>query len=128
MCGLTLSALRAPVAPPPGLAQPGRNTIPVRTSVTTSSSRRAADTVPRSCPSRLSPPPGAILAFLKATQNCVSDAFGLRGGVKGSHPFDGEYGRYEVLNWATKFFVDALLLDETKGRTERARIASEHPR
>jgi len=48
--------------------------------------------------------------------------------VKGSHPFDGEYGRYEVLNWATKFFVDALLLDETKGRTERARIASEHPR
>jgi len=45
----------------------------------------------------------------------VSDSPGLRGGVKGSCPFDGDYGRYEVLNWATKFFVDALLLDEAKG-------------
>jgi len=53
-----------------------------------------------------------VLAFLKATQNCASSEPGLRGGIKGSYPFDGEYGRFEVLNWATKFFVDALLLDE----------------
>jgi len=37
---------------------------------------------------------------------------GLRGGVKGSFPFDGAYGRYEILNWATTFYVDAMLLDE----------------
>jgi SAM-dependent methyltransferase len=53
-----------------------------------------------------------ILQFLKMTQNCVSSDGGLRGGIKGSYPFDGGYGRYEVLNWATKFYVDALLLDE----------------
>ena len=56
-----------------------------------------------------------LLVLLKSTQNCVSDSPGLRGGVKGSCPFDGDYGRYEVLNWATKFFIDALLLDEAKG-------------
>lgn len=53
-----------------------------------------------------------VIGFLKTTQNCVSPNGGLRGGIKGSFPFDGEYGRYEILNWATKFFVDALLLDE----------------
>lgn len=52
-----------------------------------------------------------VLQFLKATQNCISPDGGLRGGIKGSHPFDGEYGRFEVLNWATKFYIDALLLD-----------------
>lgn len=53
-----------------------------------------------------------LIRFLKATQNCVTDHEGLRGGIKGSYPFDGEYGRYEVLNWPTKFFVDALLIDQ----------------
>jgi len=53
-----------------------------------------------------------ILAFLKSTQNCSSPEPGLRGGIKGAYPFDGAYGRFEILNWATKFYVDALLLDE----------------
>ncbi len=30
-----------------------------------------------------------------------------RGGVKGSHPIDGEYGRWQYLNWAAKFMIDA---------------------
>lgn len=30
-----------------------------------------------------------------------------RGGVKGSFPVDGDYGRFEYLNWAAKFFVDS---------------------
>ena len=50
------------------------------------------------------------LTFLKSTQNCVSDDGGLRGGIKGSYPFDGLYGRFEVLSWATKFFADALMM------------------
>jgi hypothetical protein len=33
----------------------------------------------------------------------------IRGGVAGSWPVWGEYGRFRVLSWATKFFVDALL-------------------
>ncbi len=35
----------------------------------------------------------------------------LRGGVPGSWPVWGEYGRLKVLNWATNFFVEALLLE-----------------
>jgi rhamnogalacturonyl hydrolase YesR len=34
-----------------------------------------------------------------------------RGGVKGSFPVDGGYGRYEYLNWACKFMVDANMLE-----------------
>ncbi|MDZ7859294.1 MAG: hypothetical protein U5O15_01270 [Candidatus Krumholzibacteriota bacterium] len=33
----------------------------------------------------------------------------VRGGVVGSWPVHGEYGRFMILNWATKFFIDALL-------------------
>jgi hypothetical protein len=36
---------------------------------------------------------------------------GLDGGVSGAFPLHGRYGRFEVLNWAVKFFVDALLLE-----------------
>ena len=51
-----------------------------------------------------------LLTFVMGTQNLVTEAPGLRGGVKGSYPVDGDYGRYQLLNWAAKFFVDALLL------------------
>jgi hypothetical protein len=34
-----------------------------------------------------------------------------RGAVKGSFPIHGDYGRYEYLNWACKFFVDANTLE-----------------
>ncbi len=50
-----------------------------------------------------------VLSFLKRTQNRSSDNDGLRGGIKGSFPVSGEYGKFEVLNWATKYFADALM-------------------
>jgi hypothetical protein len=31
----------------------------------------------------------------------------IRGGVKGSFPVDGDYGRFEYLNWAAKFCADS---------------------
>lgn len=37
----------------------------------------------------------------------------VRGGVKGSFPVFGEYGRYQYLNWACKFFIDANLLEQS---------------
>ncbi|EWY41277.1 hypothetical protein N825_27355 [Skermanella stibiiresistens SB22] len=41
-----------------------------------------------------------------------------RGGVKGSFPVDGDYGTFEYLNWAAKFFIDASQLErEVMGRT-----------
>jgi hypothetical protein len=35
----------------------------------------------------------------------------VRGGVKGSFPVDGSYGRFEYLNWAAKFCIDAQWLE-----------------
>jgi prenyltransferase/squalene oxidase-like repeat protein len=46
-----------------------------------------------------------------------------RGGVKGSFPVHGEYGRYEYLNWACKFFVDANVL-ESEIRRQRGDATS----
>lgn len=37
---------------------------------------------------------------------------GIRGGVTGSFPVDGEYGRFELLNWASKFLLDAQRLEQ----------------
>lgn len=50
-----------------------------------------------------------VLGFLKTTQNRSSRDSGLRGGIKGSAPLGGAYGRYQILNWATKYFADALM-------------------
>ncbi len=36
----------------------------------------------------------------------------IRGGVKGSHPIHGQYMRYRYPNWAAKFFMDALMLEQ----------------
>jgi Prenyltransferase and squalene oxidase repeat len=36
----------------------------------------------------------------------------VRGGVKGSFPVDGEYGKFEYLSWACKFFIDSNLLEQ----------------
>jgi uncharacterized protein YyaL (SSP411 family) len=50
--------------------------------------------------------------FLASTQNLTASDPGVRGGIKGSHPIWAEYAPYEYPNWAAKFFVDALLLQE----------------
>jgi hypothetical protein len=34
------------------------------------------------------------------------------GGVKGSFPVSGDYGRFEYLNWAAKFFIDSNLYEQ----------------
>lgn len=36
---------------------------------------------------------------------------GIAGGVKGSFPIGGEYGRFQLLNWAAKFSIDANLME-----------------
>ncbi len=47
---------------------------------------------------------------LKRTQ-ILDGPPGRRGGVKGSYPITAPYGRLEFLNWAAKFFADALMLE-----------------
>ena len=41
----------------------------------------------------------------------VNGAAETRGAIKGSFPVNGQYGSYEYLNWATKFFVDSNMLE-----------------
>jgi hypothetical protein len=57
---------------------------------------------------RLAEAAGRVIGFLEATHDLASRNGGLRGGVRGSFPVSGDYHRYRVLNWATKFFLDAL--------------------
>ena len=51
----------------------------------------------------------AALAVNRYVRRTVSmdGPSGTRGGIKGSFPSDGDYGSFEYLNWAGKFFIDA---------------------
>ena len=51
----------------------------------------------------------AVLRHALAIQDLDHRDPGIRGGVAGSFPIWGAYGRYEYLNWAAKFLTDALL-------------------
>jgi hypothetical protein len=50
--------------------------------------------------------------YLMARHDISAADPSIRGGLAGSWPVWGEYGRFRVLNWATKFFVDALMLEK----------------
>ena len=54
--------------------------------------------------------------YLKTTQNVFSKNDGIRGGIKGSQPIWGWYMPFRYVNWAAKFFIDALLLEEKLGK------------
>ena len=51
-----------------------------------------------------------LLTLLKRTQS-LTGRNGVAGGVKGSQPITAPYGRMTYLNWAAKFFADALMLN-----------------
>ncbi len=48
--------------------------------------------------------------FTRSTQNVRHVDPGRRGGIAGSWPMGGDYMRWRYPNWATKFFMDALML------------------
>lgn len=50
--------------------------------------------------------------YLKSRQDTKNINPGIRGGIKGSFPANGPYGKYEYLNWATKFFMDSLMKED----------------
>ncbi len=50
-----------------------------------------------------------LLSFVAGTQGRIEVAPALAGGIQGSYPFDGEYGQYCFLNWAAKFYCDAVM-------------------
>jgi hypothetical protein len=53
---------------------------------------------------------GRLNAYLMARHDIRNPDLRLRGGLPGSWPVWGDYGRFTILNWATKFLVDALRL------------------
>ncbi len=53
-----------------------------------------------------------INTYLKGVQLLHTDQPDICGGIAGSYPLKGGYGTFEILNWAVKFFIDALLLEE----------------
>lgn len=56
-----------------------------------------------------------INRYLMAHHDIRNQDLRLRGGLPGSWPVDGQYGRLRILNWATKFLVDALLGEKYQG-------------
>lgn len=70
-------------------------------------------------------PVAPVLRYLKATQDRFAVEPGIAGGIGGSDPVDGDYGPHEVLSWATKFYIDALLRDERARRGEG--LPADHP-
>jgi uncharacterized protein YyaL (SSP411 family) len=50
--------------------------------------------------------------YVKSKQRRGRRASGINGGIAGSFPVDGEYHPYLHVNWAAKFLVDSLLLEE----------------
>jgi len=65
-----------------------------------------------------------VLNFVKRAQKLDGD-LNERGGIKGSHPINGGYHPWQYPNWATKFFVDALMIEDanTGARTDSLRGA-----
>lgn len=59
------------------------------------------------------------LAYVRRTVKLTGPTETL-GGVKGSFPVDGDYGKWEYLNWAAKFCIDANLLESDLERSQDA--------
>jgi hypothetical protein len=53
--------------------------------------------------------------FNMSVQSLDSRNLGICGGIKGSFPIDGGYMAHRYPNWAAKFFMDALLLEQGYG-------------
>jgi hypothetical protein len=52
-----------------------------------------------------------INKYVKSKQNCSTGNLDIRGAIAGSSPIWGDYIHFTYPNWAAKFFVDALLLE-----------------
>ncbi|WP_020655383.1 pectate lyase [Massilia niastensis] len=50
--------------------------------------------------------------FNMSIQDLETEDCNVRGALKGSHPVNGEYMTYKYPNWATKFFMDGLMLEQ----------------
>ena len=68
-----------------------------------------------------------MINSLKRGQNRTSTNPGLRGGIKGCFPCDGDFGRYQTLSLATIQFIDTLLLVERMAEEQTIQIMDAVP-
>lgn len=62
------------------------------------------------------------IGYVATTQNIDTDNRNIKGAIAGSFPIYGKYERMKYPNWATKFFIDALLtLQQTSQKTNTVR-------
>jgi hypothetical protein len=66
------------------------------------------------------------LRYLARLQDLAARDDGIRGGIAGSYPIFGDYGSFEYLNWAAKFFADGLLLLTSRQPDESRREPPAH--
>ena len=50
--------------------------------------------------------------YVKSTQDIYSGNKGIKGAIKGAYPIYGWYTPFCYINWAAKFFIDALMLED----------------
>ena len=53
--------------------------------------------------------------YVKSTQDINSGNNGINGGIKGAYPIYGWYAPFCYVNWAAKFFIDALMMEDNQG-------------
>lgn len=58
----------------------------------------------------------AANAYVRQRQVRETGWVGVDGGIAGSYPIQGAYQSFQVVNWAAKFFVDSLLLEDALRR------------
>jgi len=51
--------------------------------------------------------------YLKSKQNIITNNLNIRGAIPGSYPIWGKYLHFTYPNWAAKFFVDSLFLENS---------------
>jgi hypothetical protein len=56
--------------------------------------------------------------FNMGVQDLSAANLNVRGGIKGSHPINGGYMTYRFPNWAAKFFMDGLMLEQLHEKIE----------
>ena len=61
--------------------------------------------------------------YLKKRQLIFPGKKDIHGGICGSYPIHGLYGSFEILNWAVKFFIDALILERALGEKDQICIS-----
>ncbi|MFQ5695448.1 MAG: hypothetical protein ACE5HB_05620 [Terriglobia bacterium] len=70
-------------------------------------------------------PARALLEFVARTQDLETPDANLRGAVAGSYPIWGRYMAFRYPNWAAKFFVDALLLEQSLAQAPRRSVPAD---